>query len=114
MLESLFEVFLKEKLYLGGVSVKTVSLYQDVFKRWIRFVGDELPTPENVKTFVIGMTDAKLSPTTINISIRSWNVFLWWLKEFEHIEKPIKIGRVKEIKQEMIPNSEEAAFSGPS
>jgi site-specific recombinase XerD len=102
MVSKLFAQFIKEKKYLGNLSQRTLDSYEkDVYKRWIRFIGDVMPNYENVKTFVIEMTEAGLSPTTINLTVRSWNVFLTWLWENEHIPKPIKIQQVKAVKRTM-------------
>lgn len=57
-----------------------------IFKRWQRFVGD-MPTKENLSDFIIKMREAGLSPVTCNITIRTFNSFLVWLKEKEVIEE---------------------------
>lgn len=105
-LSKLFEAYLKEKKYLGGLQQETLDSYVDVYKRWIKYVGDEMPTASNLQGWVVAMTEAGLKPTTVNISIRSWNVFLHWLFDHEYTTKFYKLQKVKEPKRTMKAISE--------
>src|SRR5687767_8603944 len=84
MISKLFAQFLKEKKYIANLSERTLHSYENhVFKRWMKYVG-EMPTQENLKEFVIKMREDGLSPTTCNITIRSFNSFLSWLNDNGH------------------------------
>lgn len=106
-ISNLFKTYIKDRKYLGGLSQETLDSYVDVYKRWIKYIGDEMPTAQNLQDWVIAMSEAGLKPTTINISIRSWNVFLNWMFEMEHIKKLYKLQKVKEPKRKMKAISEE-------
>lgn len=95
----MFEDFLKEKIYLRGVSHLTIRSYRQAYDRYIKFGKIFPPTEFSLKQFVIGMKDAGLASTTCNISIRAMNSYLTWLKENGHIREPLRIKQVKEEKR---------------
>jgi hypothetical protein len=64
--KALFEQYKKEMLYLRNFSERTLIGYQEVFKRWMKYVG-EMPTEKNLARFVVGMREAGLNTTTCNI-----------------------------------------------
>src|SRR6266508_6752155 len=103
-INSLFEQYKKEMLYLRNFSEMTLRLYQEVFDRWLKYVG-EMPTETNLSSFIIGMREAGLNTTTCNISIRSFNSFIGWLKENGHCSqtfsngKPFKLAKLPEEKK---------------
>jgi len=74
-LTSLWERYKKEMRYLRNFEERTLRGYQEVFNRWIKYVG-QMPTEQNLSQFVIGMREAGLNTTTYNISIRSFNSFI--------------------------------------
>ena len=90
-LEKLFEQYKKEMLYLRNFSEKTLKMYQEVFNRWQKYVG-EMPTEKNLSRFVIGMREAGLNTTSCNISIRGFNSFLTWLKDNGHCQQTCSNG----------------------
>ena len=96
MVEKLFEKFIREKLYLSNVSKRTGKFYLDCQRAYIRTVGDELPTKENLKEFVIKLQQSGIKATTVNVYIRGINSWLTWLLENELI--PVKL-RIKQIKE---------------
>jgi integrase/recombinase XerD len=103
-INSLFNQYKKEMLYLRNFSEKTLRLYQEVFDRWIKYAG-EMPAGKNLPQFVIGMREAGLNTTTCNISIRGLNSFLTWLKEKKLCPqtfsngKPFKLSKLAEEKK---------------
>jgi integrase/recombinase XerD len=105
-INSFFEQYKKEMLYLRNFSEKTLRLYDEVFVRWQKYVG-ELPTEKNLSNFIIGMRQAGLNTTTCNISIRSFNSFIGWLKENGHCQstfsngKPFKLTKLPEEKKQL-------------
>jgi integrase/recombinase XerD len=92
--EELFEKFIRDKRYLKNLSERTIDSYREVFGRWIRFVGREMPTASGLEKFVVGMREADFTITTCNISIRSFNSFLSWLHENSHTEERFKIKQI--------------------
>jgi hypothetical protein len=50
MVSDLFARFLKEKRYVSNLSEYTINSYQNVFKRWMKLVG-EMPTEQNLAGF---------------------------------------------------------------
>lgn len=106
--EKLFKKFLRDKQFISNLSATTLKSYEkDVFGRWKRLVGKEMPTAENLDDFVIEMRQGNLSVTTCNISIRSFNSFLSWLHSKGHIQTPLKIAKLKEEKKIMQTFSDE-------
>jgi len=92
--EEFFEKFIRDKRYLKNLSERTISSYLEVFKRWVRFVGSELPDHERLEKFVVGMREAGFTITTCNISIRSFNSFLYLLHESGHTGERFKIKQI--------------------
>jgi site-specific recombinase XerD len=94
MVEELFEKFIRDKKYLKNLSERTISSYREVFGRWVRFVGKEMPERERLEKFVMGMRETGFTITTCNISIRSFNSFLSWLHENGHTGERFKIKQI--------------------
>jgi integrase/recombinase XerD len=111
-LNALFNQYKKEMLYLRNFSEKTLGIYQEVFARWIKYVG-EIPTEKNLSRFVIGMREAGLNTTSCNISIRGFNSFLTWMKDNGHCPqifsngKPFKLSKLPEEKKTLRVFSDE-------
>ncbi len=99
MLEQLFETYCKEKRILEGKSELTIKSYRQSLNRYLKTCPDELPTETSLKTFVIAMRESGLKETSCNISIRSFNVFLSWLYENNHIPSRLRIKQIKEPKK---------------
>jgi integrase/recombinase XerD len=105
-LTSLWERYKKEMRYLRNFEERTLRGYQEVFNRWVKYVG-EMPTEQNLSQFVIGMREAGLNTTTCNISIRSFNSFISWLKDNGHCPqtftngKPFKLIKLPEEKKKL-------------
>ncbi len=72
---TLFDRFIKEKRFVYNLSERTLHSYSKVFRRWERFAGG-MPTQENLLDFMVNMRQSGHSPTTCNITIRSFNSFL--------------------------------------
>jgi integrase/recombinase XerD len=102
----LFEQYKKEMIYLRNFSERTLRGYQEVFNRWLKYVG-AVPNESNLSMFVIEMRTHGLNTTTCNISIRAFNSFLTWLKEkgicpekFSN-GKPFKLDKLPEEKKQL-------------
>lgn len=94
-MQDLFDQFIKEKRFLDNVSPKTLQYYGWTFNRWRDYVG-ELPTKQNIKTFVIKVQESGVAVYTANSYIRGINSFLSWLYENEHIDTHLKMKKLKE------------------
>jgi site-specific recombinase XerD len=96
MVEALFEKFIREKTYLSNISKRTGKFYLDCQRAYLRTVGNELPTKENLKEFVIKLQQSGIKATTVNVYIRGINSWLSWLLENEHIPEKLRIKQIKE------------------
>lgn len=96
-LQRLYSEYKQEMLYLKNFSLRTLRGYDEAHQRWLRFVGVEIPTENNLSRFVIGMRQAGLSATTCNISIRAMNAYLTWLKEKGRIPEKFSNGKTFKI-----------------
>jgi hypothetical protein len=95
-MEHLFAQFIREKQFLDNGSPRTIKAFRDCYPAWKRTVGEELPTKENVKEFVIGLRQSPIAVTTVNYYVRRMNSFLTWLCENEHIPEKLRIKKLKE------------------
>ncbi|MGE0126650.1 MAG: tyrosine-type recombinase/integrase [Blastocatellales bacterium] len=91
------EDYLREMRYLRNFTEKTLDNCKQIFKRWKRFVGG-MPDEKKLTEFVIKMREAGLSVTTCNITIRTFNSFLVWLRE-KGITEPLRMKLLPEEKK---------------
>lgn len=97
-LNDLYELFLKEKTYLKGVSALTIKSNRLTWLRWSRTMGNLQLSDLNkelLKDFVAKLQTLKLSPVTCNITIREINGFLTWLHEEEYLPVRLKMKQLK-------------------
>lgn len=99
-IEKLHKNFIRDKEFIANLSPRTIESYKEVFARWKKYVNG-LPTADNLDDFVVEMRKAGLSVTTCNISIRSFNSFLTWLSEKGHLDKSLRLKKLKEEKRVM-------------
>jgi integrase/recombinase XerD len=97
MLDTLFETYCREKRLLEDKSELTIKSYRQAFNRYQKACGNELPTEESLKQYVMSMRET-LKETSCNISIRAFNAFLTWLAEFDHTPARLRIKQIKEPK----------------
>jgi site-specific recombinase XerD len=103
-MDKLFEQFLREKKYLQNLSWRTLDIYGRSFKEYKRVINsDELPTPDTLKEFVIGLKERGLKATAINCYARSINAFLSWLHANKHTPEKLVIKKLKEEKDLIRP-----------
>ena len=74
MLEHLFKQFQREKLYLNNLSPKTIKYLGFVFNRRPEKIG-QFPDKQNLKEFVIKLSESDRPHPTNNSYIRGWNSF---------------------------------------
>jgi site-specific recombinase XerD len=110
LVEEFFEKFIRDKRYLKNLSERTISSYREVFGRWVRFVGREMPSASRLERFVVGMREAGFTITTCNISIRSFNSFLSWLHEKGHLPDHLKIRQLPGGKRVMKTFSDDQLY----
>lgn len=84
-LATLFDQFVRERVYLKAVTAKTRAWYRT---GWVAFVAHAGPvdgtvTKANVKAVVIALRDKGLSPRSVNTYLQCVNAFARWLHE-EH------------------------------
>jgi integrase len=96
----LYDQYEKECRYIKNFTPKTLKTYREIFDRWVKYVGHNLPSAYNLTQFIIGMKEAGLSDVTVNISIQGFNSFLAWLEEKKEISH-LKLKKVKEEKKVM-------------
>jgi hypothetical protein len=82
----LFDQFLQEKQYIGGVTPKTIRAFGDGWKAFQKYQGSAPAL--GVKTFVITAGGAGVSAGGINTFARSVNSFLSWLHCEGHSHSP--------------------------
>ena len=93
---TLFEQFLKERIYIKNVSKNTIEFYRSSFKAYQKTSASaSVPTKQDLNTFVTEMREKGTKPVTCNTYIRGMNSFLTWLYENEHIPAPLKIKQLK-------------------
>jgi integrase/recombinase XerD len=90
---NLFESFIREKQFLKNVSQLTIRSYRQAFDRFCKH--SQTIDKASLNAFVIGMREAGLSPTTCNISIRSFNSFLTWMFENGHTPERYRVPQLK-------------------
>jgi integrase/recombinase XerD len=105
-MEALFNLFLKEKQFLNGISPKTIRSYQQAFNAYQRVLNgsghsdrDDVPTKDTLKDFVIGMRESGLSPGACNVYIRSINSFLTYLHSEGYVTEPLRLRQLPQPKK---------------
>lgn len=94
-MEKLISAYLREKRFLTNASPRTIKYLQGTLNIWQKRIG-ALPDKHNIKEFVIGLQESRLSPYTINSYCRGINSFLTWLFENEHTSEQLRIKLIKE------------------
>src|ERR1043165_1697594 len=106
--EKLFEQFVREKVYLVGVTKKTEAWYWDSWKALKRMMG----TPETIdrfflNEFVIKLREAGVKPRSINTYTCGINSFLTWLWKNNHRGERLRIKPLK-VEEKIIPTYSES------
>jgi site-specific recombinase XerD len=96
-LDNLFQQFRKDKIYLKGVSEKTLVWYNYSYKNFKNACGEVSEITKGcLNQFVIALRKSGLSAASTNDYIRGMNSFLSWLHENEYTTEHFKIKKVKE------------------
>ena len=83
-LDSLFETFLRERIYIKNVSPKTQDWYRsawDAFKRTQADPSCGCITRADLTGFVIRLRERGVKPVSCNTWLRALNAFCRWLYE---------------------------------
>ena len=87
----LFEQFIQERVYLKGVSPKTVISYQCAFKA---FAG-ATETKTTMMQRIAELRGKGVSPISVNCYLRHIKAYLRWLEEEGHVKEPMKVQFLK-------------------
>ena len=87
----LFAQFIQERVYLKGVSPKTVISYQCAFKA---FAG-ATETKTAMMQRIAELRGKGISPISVNCYLRHIKAYLRWLEEEGHVKEPMKVQFLK-------------------
>src|SRR5205809_3471805 len=87
----MIEQFIRERMYLKGVSPSTVLWYRDSFRAF----QDALHSKTAIVQRIGELTQRGVKPVSINTYLRCVNAYFRWMHE-EHKAELIRIPRLKE------------------
>jgi integrase/recombinase XerD len=87
----MFEQFIQERVYLKGVSPKTVVSYSCAFKA---FVGATETKPAMMQR-IAELREKGISPISVNCYLRHIKAYLRWMEQEGHSKEPIKVQFLK-------------------
>jgi integrase/recombinase XerD len=100
-LNSLFEMFLRERTYIRNVSPKTRIWYESAWKSFTAtqrpmFADDAISTAcpiarEHLTAFVVRLRERGLRTVTVNTWLRALNAFCRWLHEEGHSRERVSV-----------------------
>jgi integrase/recombinase XerD len=90
----MFEQFVKEKIYLKGVTPKTVSFYKQSWAAYLKHTDGEI-SKNNLTQFVVALKEKGMSAAGANSYIRGVNSYLTWLYENGYITEHLKMKQLK-------------------
>jgi site-specific recombinase XerD len=86
-MNSRFEQFIQQGIYLRNWSTRTVRTYRQGLKR----LPTEIPTKSQLDAWVVQMRQDGLTPGGCNMYIRTINSYLSWLHEGKDLDQPLKV-----------------------
>jgi site-specific recombinase XerD len=86
-MNSRFEKFIQQGIYLRNWSARTVRTYRQGLKR----LPTEIPTKSQLDAWVVQMRQDGLTPGGCNMYIRTINSYLSWLHEERDLDQPLKV-----------------------
>ncbi len=105
-MKELFDQFVKERIYLKGVTKRTVDFYGNSWSAFSRHHALPL-TRQSLKGFVTNMRKAGIKPVSCNTYISCINAFLRWLHEEGNHPELLKISRLRVEKKVLRTFSEQ-------
>ena len=95
-LATLFDQFLKERLYLKNVSERTLVWYRVAFKNYHALVpATSLPTKATLQQFVVALRERGIKPVTCNTYVGAMNAFCAWLHQEGHAGEHVKLAKLR-------------------
>jgi integrase/recombinase XerD len=97
-LATLFDQFLKERVYLKNVTPATLRWYRIAFKSYRKAIPDDaspLPTKVTLQQFVIHLRDRGVRPVTCNTYVGGMNAFCAWLLSEGHVAERVKLPKLR-------------------
>jgi hypothetical protein len=83
----MFEQFIQERVYLKGVSPKTVISYGCAFKA---FAGATETKPAMMQR-ICELREKGISPISVNCYLRHLKAYLRWMEQEGHSKEPLKV-----------------------
>jgi integrase/recombinase XerD len=87
----LFEQFIQERVYLKGVSPKTVISYQCAFKAF----GGATESKTAMMQRIAELRAKGISPISVNTYLRHLKAYLRWMEQEGHTKEPLKVQFLK-------------------
>lgn len=93
----LVQQFIKEKLYLVGVSPATAKYYRTLFRCYFSLTAasSEVPTKVLLTEWMMGMKHRGMRPASINTMVIAMNAYTTWLLAEGHLPKSLRLQKVK-------------------
>jgi integrase/recombinase XerD len=87
----LFEQFIQERVYLKGVSPKTVISYQCAFKAF----GGATESKSAMMQRIAELRAKGISPISVNTYLRHLKAYLRWMEQEGHTKEPLRVQFLK-------------------
>jgi len=98
-------------------SEATIDLYAHVMPRYLRFIGEEVPSPSNVRAFLLSLQYAGRSPFSVHVYFRTLKAWFNWLIREGHMEtnpmKNVKAPKLPKRVVQPLTNSETKDIVNP-
>lgn len=98
-LDSLFQLYLREKEFLQGVTQSTLRFYKHSMSAWERYKG--ILNETGIKEFMMSMGESGMEPASANTFARGMNSFFAWLHDNGHTAKRLKI-RMRKVPKRVL------------
>lgn len=95
---TLFDQFLKERLYLKNVTPRTLVWYRVAFNSYratLAAAAPPLPTRASLQQFLMQLRDRGIRPVTCNTYLAAMNAFCAWLDEGRYLTERVKLNKLK-------------------
>lgn len=97
-LDDLFEKFVRERIYLQGVTEDTVYCYRQGWRALKRVHTAETITQDDLTEFLIKHKENGIKAVSINTYSRALNAFFNWAHTNGHLPERLRISKLKEEK----------------
>jgi len=102
-LDTLFDQFIQEKLYVKNLSPNTIEFFNYSYKAFRLIIKDKKVNlnKQILTNFIFGLKQKGKTTGAINAYIRGFNSFLSWLYENEHTKERFSLKQLKQEKKVM-------------